>query len=233
MPAPKGDGPFRKSYTIGPWTVEVGSSKGPARPVLEDAWCVLPNLEWRGSLFHALAVFDGVAGKPHGREAAWSAADHLSEVIQASEGFDDVLPGLNRIVKATGGATSCVVALLSVQRVGEVALASVGDSTGYALDMGGRVRRLTPRDSMGKTWLTDFLGNDQLAGHVFPLHVPADGTLMLCTDGVDGVVDMDTIESTMSMPPGAQSAAFDVLFDTLGDAGTPDNATAILAHRGR
>jgi len=230
LPAPGGHGPFQEKHRLGAWTVEVRSEAG-NRNRLEDAWRVVPDAPLGRRSVHVLAVFDGVGGEPHGQEAAWGAADALQRAVEDAGGIDDVLRRLNHIVQGTGGSTTAVVVFLDPRDPCGGGVASIGDSALYTLDDGGHLVRLTAKDSLGPM-LTACLGNDAARGHVLPLQIGDDAPLLLCTDGVDGVVGTEGLEMLMQTPPGAREAALDVLFDTIREAGMPDNATLILAYRG-
>ena len=82
--------------------------------------------------------------------------------------------------------------------------------------------RLVRRDQLVR-------GNSALEGHRYDWTPEPGATLLLCTDGVDGVVAPDALgELGLDDNP---RLALDRLFDAIFEAGAPDNATAILARR--
>ncbi|MBW3583557.1 MAG: protein phosphatase 2C domain-containing protein [Euryarchaeota archaeon] len=223
--------PHQETHQVGPWRVVVRSDVGLARSRLEDAWKVVKGLTMGGRPVDAFAVFDGLGGLPYGQEAAWAAADALGRVVAASTGPDDVLPALNKVVRETGGATTAVVALMYDDEPGHGVLLCVGDSAAYMRDAEGRLQILNPKDSVGPHVLSDFLGNLNMKGHRRPIEVPVDGSLMLCTDGVDGVADPARLSTVLGANGTAPVKAIDALFSEIHDRGAPDNATAVVAYR--
>lgn len=220
----------REHARIGRWDVWLRSEIGPVRPRHEDAWALLPAAPlggWRGGCW---AVFDGLGGLPYGHEAAWAAARALAAALSESTKPEDVLPRLNPPVRATNGATTAVVAWQTFNPdTSPLQLLGVGDSGAYEIRRDGKVRLLLEKDAQGPYVVTDFLGNPDPAGHV-ATWAPADGaSLLLCSDGVDGVVAPAALADLGRAKDPA--AALDALFASIARLGAPDNATAILARR--
>jgi len=212
-----------QEVACGPWTVHVGAMQG-RRPRMEDAWRVLPKTRVGHRDLTVLGVFDGVGGSPGGAEAAQAAAKTLEQA--AVEGMDDLLGSLNAAATQAGGATTAVVVALDPMGH-DGGIACVGDSSAYTLRR-ERLHRLTPRDAAGRHLLTDHLGHPGMHGHLFPFAIGRE-PLLLCTDGVDGVLRPTDLEDLLRAPDGALGAAFELLFDAIEERGAPDNATAILA----
>lgn len=155
-------------------------------------------------------------------------------VFRAAESRDDY----------TGMGTTVVGVLADRSRM---AVGHVGDSRGYVL-ADGQLQQLTVDDS----WAVAILANDptlspeQLARHPMrnvltsalgardqvEVHIterplaPGDVTL-LCTDGLHGVVDADTIAGILRAHPKVEGAA-QALVDAALDAGSRDNVTALV-----
>lgn len=214
-----------------PWSVLARSEIGLVRRRLEDAYAVLLGAALAGLPMHAFAVFDGLGGMPRGQEAAQAAVANLAAAMRAAAGAEGVLAALGPAVAATGGATTATVALFPGDGRGEGHLLSVGDSAAYALDPAGRLALLNVRDSAGGGAVTDYLGRPGARGHAVPLALPAGRSLLLCTDGVDGVAPRAGLERVLRAPPATAEAALGSLFLELNDLGAPDNATALLCHR--
>lgn len=222
--------PVRERHEFPGWVVSVRSEVGLVRHRLEDAWRILPNVRVAGQAMNALAVFDGLGGVPNGQEAAWAASDHLRDALEHAPRAADVLAHLNNWVRDTQGATTAVVALFpSVGNFGDGVVLSIGDSAAYALGPDRKARLLVPKDSDGPHVLTDYLGHAEAGGHVGTLQVQKGGALLLCTDGVDGVVEPDSIARLLLS--GDLAAALDDLFAEILDRGAPDNATVVVARR--
>lgn len=224
------DLPVRERYQAPPWIVVVRSDLGLVRTRLEDAWAVLPAASMRTQRVHAFAVFDGLGGLPHGQEAAWTAAEQLPDALARAGAVEHVLGQLNAAVERTRGATTAVVALFPADSAaGQGTILSAGDSGAYMLDTSGGARLLTPKDSEGPYTVTDYLGHTGLRGHATPVAVPHGGALLLCSDGVDGVVEPSSLARVLKAPD--LGAAVDELFFEILDRGAPDNATVVVARR--
>lgn len=228
---PAGPGPHEERHEAGDWLVVVRSVVGRVRRRLEDAWRILPDGRLGDRRVHAFAIFDGLGGMPRGQEGAWAAADALDRTLEASGSPDALLERLNEPVVATGGNTTADVALFFAdESPGDGVLLAIGDSSAYDLWEGGP-RRLAPHDATGPTSLTDFLGLSSIGGHTVGLHVPAGGNLVLCTDGVDGVVGERRLLPLLEAGPDDLAREADQVLRHVEDAGSPDNATVVAAHR--
>jgi PPM family protein phosphatase len=227
VPGPPDESPVRQRLRLPGWIVIVRSDVGGVRERLEDAWAVLPSTAAAGRKSTVFAVFDGLGGEPNGQEAAWAAADNLGEALGRATRPDQVLPRLNAWVRQTQGSTTAVVALFPHEG-GDGTLLSVGDSAAYALD-GTGLDLLTPKDAAGPNVVTDCLGSPDPGGHERSVHVARGQTVLLCTDGIDGVVDPASITAVLQAPDLA--AAVEDLFAEVWAKGAPDNATLVAARR--
>lgn len=144
----------------------------------------------------------------------------------------------------TGMGTTTVGALVCGTRM---AVAHVGDSRLYLL-RSGRIQRLTDDDSWAATILahdprlsatdiarhpmrnvlTNVLGaRDQVEVHVSEHDLERGDLVLLCSDGLHGVMDDDTLASVIGMDPDLEPTTRR-LVDTALDKGSRDNVTALL-----
>ncbi|MGB0652414.1 MAG: PP2C family protein-serine/threonine phosphatase [Thermoplasmatota archaeon] len=216
---------IRHQADWGPWAVGVRSDRGAKRPRQEDAWALAPlGKPEEGQI--VAAAFDGLGGLPRGRQAAQSAAEALAPAVEQGTTPGDLLDRLAEAVIATGGATTAVVAWLDGEGQGHII--NAGDSAAYLI-MDGHPRRANPLDRAGRHMVTDCLGYGDVRGHVTSIEVPVGASLLVCTDGVDGVVSPEALLSALEADDPA--AALEPLFDEVHANGSPDNATALLLRR--
>lgn len=153
----------------------------------------------------------------------------------------------HRIVNmnAPGGGTTLTVALV----IGtQMTLGHVGDSRAYAVYLDGRMQTLTRDHSLvkrleelgqitpeeaashpQKSLLYNALGQgDPPKADIFTASLPHPGYLMICSDGLWGVVPEDEIFSIIISAPNPQQACQN-LIDAANAAGGPDNISVILA----
>jgi serine/threonine protein phosphatase PrpC len=213
----------------GRWRIVAHSEPGLVRRRNEDAWRVLPDARLGSEHVLAVAVFDGLGGVPHGDRASAVAADGLAGALAAAAAPAAVLPLLDDAVRATGGCTTAVVAVFpGAGDAGHVLAA--GDSAAY-LRRAGAAGLVAAKDSDGPNVVTDLLGGRGVRGHVVPIRLQAGDTLLLCTDGVDGVVTERSLQRVLA-PDAALEVAVTRLFNDVRAAGAPDNATVVAARYG-
>jgi PPM family protein phosphatase len=200
-----------------------------ARRRIEDAWVADLDVPHAGGRAAVFAVFDGLGGEPGGDVAARTASSELVPTIRAATAFPEVLPRLNSRVLTSGGFTTAVVALLEPE-TGRVDLASVGDSGAFMLE-DGRVRLVSERDSAPSGSITDFLGNAGLRGHRSTLQLDRGASLILCTDGVDGVIGAAALRPLLEASMVESRAALDRVYEEITRRGAPDNATLVWVRR--
>ena len=214
-----------------PWTVLVRADQGRVRQRMEDAFSVELDASWGTRRVHAVAVFDGLGGEPPGQEASRAAAANLRRALAEDLGGRKLLVGLNAAVAKTGGAPTAVVALLAAEPPRQrVDLFAVGDSAAYGTN-DKTWGLLLPRDGAPGNVVTDYLGNAGLAGHAATLQMDRGDTLLLCTDGVDGVLDDARLRLLASTGPSGLEAAADQVVRDVWAGGAPDNATLAIVRR--
>lgn len=152
----------------------------------------------------------------------------------------------HRVVQkdAPGSGTTITAALVVG---GQVTIGHVGDSRAYAIYPAGRVEQITRDHSLVKRLeelghlnkeeaasfphrnvLIRALGQgDTLEVDVFTVPFPASGTLMLCSDGLWGVVAEQDIFRSLSEAPNLQRACQNMV-SAANIAGGPDNISVIL-----
>jgi PPM family protein phosphatase len=201
-------------------------------------------------------VADGMGGAQAGEHASKLAVDTVCSYLEKSnhpdavaltEAFVEanrrVLDAASRDNQLEGMGTTLVAAL----EVGaQLCIASVGDSRAYRFDGSELVtitedqtwvnevgRKLGIEEGTLKTHpmrhvLTMAIGvSPELRVHSYAL-TPEPGTMvLLCSDGLHGVVDPQTIQKELSSN-GSLEAKCRRLIDAAKAAGGPDNITAVL-----
>ena len=145
---------------------------------------------------------------------------------------------------APGGGTTLTAVLL----VGsQMTIAHVGDSRAYSVYLDGRMQTLTRDHSLvkrleelgqitaeeaaihpQKSMLYNALGQgDTPRPDVFTASLPKPGYLMICSDGLWGVIPEEEIYQIIASAANPQRACQD-LVDSANAAGGPDNITVIL-----
>jgi serine/threonine protein phosphatase PrpC len=230
------------------------SRTGRARTNNEDFAAVARVASVSGEPFSVWLVADGVGGGPQGEDASRAAVDavvaHLSgaswsdpstALAEAYGLAGDRVFGLT----ANGSAATTLVAALASEVDGRVWIANVGDSRAYLVARGamriltedhsmaaeavaaGRMTRETARTAAERHVLTRALGaTPEVDVDVFgPWRLGPGARVVLCTDGVYGVVDEPTIYELASLPVGE---AADRLVEAAIRAGGRDDATVCV-----
>lgn len=200
-------------------------------------------------------VADGMGGMRDGKEAARYAVKAVSKFVRdnLSGWKGDPAEMLNRAINAARdsflealgyGSGSTVVAVMLTKD--KAAVANLGDSPAFLLRKGElslltmehnvanilvKAGRLAPeevKDHPGRHQLTAFLGiKDRLPAHLSEFE-PADGDrLLLCTDGLTGMVPTNSIASLLKTESELSRAARD-LVKLANEAGGHDNTTVLL-----
>ena len=211
------------------WRIHARAERGKVRRTMQDAFAVLPDAPAAWRKCDAIAVFDGVGGLAHGAEAAGAAAAGLHEAVRLAVSPADIFAHLQNQVRATKGATTAVLALLP-RSGGTGDLVWTGDSSAYGVDAEGGLAPLAAHDSEDG-FLTQCLGLDGMAPHTARIEVRPGQAVLLCTDGVDGVVGRLPLHRLLQGPASADAALLDQVFAAVAAAGAPDNATLVLARR--
>ncbi len=169
-------------------------------------------------------------------------SDSVQEVMQAN-----TVEAHYAVQKAApGGGTTLTAALVINDKA---TIAHVGDSRAYFIYADGRINKLTQDHSVvqrlvelgqldekdalihpQRNVLYQALGREETFTADISTHsIPRQGYLMLCTDGLWGVIDenfiLKTIASTKSL-----TSCCEQLVSKANDAGGPDNITVVLVH---
>lgn len=167
--------------------------------------------------------------------------DSLQEVMESS-----IMEAHQFIQKEAPGSGTTITAALVLG--GQVTIGHVGDSRAYAVYSDGRldsitrdhslVKRLEELGHLNKDEAENFphrnvlikaLGQGEtLEADVFTVPFPQNGTLMICSDGLWGVVNEKDIFRIISETPNLHRAC-QHLIEAANAAGGPDNITVILA----
>lgn len=145
-----------------------------------------------------------------------------------------------------GGGTTLTAILI---RDGQMTIAHVGDSRAYAISDGGKVEVLTRDHSLvqrlvelgqitdeeaavhpQKNVLYRALGQGEpFSPDIRTIPTPQDGYLLICSDGLWGVVPEEEITRIIFESANPQEAC-SALVAAANEAGGPDNITAVLVH---
>jgi protein phosphatase len=229
------------------------SDKGCVRTNNEDYCLIEPELG-----LYVLA--DGMGGANAGERASRLAVETVAEAILMAQRRDSqVLLGAveeanRRVIEAAqhdvtleGMGTTLVAALETGE---ELSIASVGDSRAYLLDQDG-LRTITD----DQTWVNEVgrpLGLDEESlknhpmRHVLTMAIGASSPLtvnyyavnmrpgaivMICSDGLHGVVEPGSIERILADGGGALEERGLNLIEAAKSAGGPDNVTVVLIRK--
>jgi protein phosphatase len=229
------------------------SDVGRVRTNNEDCALILPEIG-----LYLLA--DGMGGARAGEMASRLAVDTVAQVVRESwqrdpqvllsaveEANRRVLEASNSDPQLEGMGTT----LVAVLETGEdLAIASVGDSRAYLLDEAG-FRAVTE----DQTWVHEVgrpLGLDEeslrnhpmrhvltmaigvggaLAVHYYMIHLKPSALLLMCSDGLHGVIEPSAIENVLrDNVPGHDQLQYKCqkLVDEAKEAGGPDNVTCVI-----
>jgi PPM family protein phosphatase len=225
------------------------SDPGCIRNNNEDFFLIEPSL----GLY---LVADGMGGAQAGEHASKLAAETVREVIAGKPERDaDTLVGAfeeanRRVISkaasdpAMEGMGTTLVAVLEVGE--ELLIASVGDSRAYIFE-NGELRTITE----DQTWVNEVgrrLGIDEeslkshpmrhvltmavgvsedLRIHTYPLKASRGAEILLCSDGLHGVVGEEQLTRTMRRA-GTLESKCDELIAAAKELGGPDNITAVM-----
>jgi len=225
------------------------SDPGCVRPNNEDCYLLAPE---RG----LYVVADGMGGAQAGERASKLAVDTLADFIakpgqaaaeMLAEAFQEAN---NRVMNAAsndanleGMGTTLVAALESGP---EILIASVGDSRAYIYqgneligvtedqtwvhEVGRRlgIDEVSLRTHPMRHVLTMAIGvSPELRVHSYALKPQSGAEVLLCSDGLHGVVDDSVIAGALA-GDGSLESKCRKLVDAARSAGGPDNITAVL-----
>ena len=223
----------------------VASDCGLVRSANEDSFILRPGL---------YAVCDGMGGARAGEVASQMACLGLIGVDPASAGLDElrqaiVKANLAIIQRSTsesellGMGTTLTAALFKDDTL---VVAHVGDSRAYVLRDGGLTQMTADHSWVGemvrrgeltaaqaarhphRSVITRALGTDmELDPDVIELSLEPGDRVLLCSDGLTGMVDDETIGRLMSLGADAQSTA-QSLVDAALQNGGEDNVTVVV-----
>jgi PPM family protein phosphatase len=225
------------------------SDAGCVRTNNEDYYLIAPE-------FGLYVVADGMGGAQAGEHASKLAAETVLEAVSMApstrpetllRAFEEanrrVLRAAAADTKLEGMGTTLVAALQAGENL---LVASVGDSRAYILE-GGELLIITE----DQTWVHEVgrrLGLDdaalrvhpmrhvltmaigvsaQLRVHTYEIKATPGMQMLLCSDGLHGVVNEDTIYATLSGNGGLEEKCVS-LVGSARQAGGPDNITAVL-----
>ena len=247
--SPQGRGGYRSTQrTRKGATTTFGSRTdvGCVREQNEDSLIVAPPL---------FVVADGMGGHAAGEVASEIAVSTVAK--NAPEHVDPDLLGAaveeaNRaIIDAAlagegreGMGTTCTAAMLEGDRL---VIAQVGDSRAYLLHKGALTQitrdhslvatlvesgQITPAEARvhpKRSVITRALGNDPATRpDIYEVVVEAGDRLLLCSDGLSGMIEDDQIESIMRRVADPQRCASQLVNEAIA-AGGHDNVTVIVA----
>jgi serine/threonine protein phosphatase PrpC len=225
------------------------SDPGSVRPNNEDCYLLSPG--------HGLyVVADGMGGAQAGEHASKLAVDTVAEVLAGGgkvdaealarafeEANNRVMNAASKDANLEGMGTTLVAAL---EADPEILIASVGDSRAYVYDDHKLIvitedqtwvhevgRRLGIDESSLRTHpmrhvLTMAIGvSPELRVHSYALKPQPGAQILLCSDGLHGVVEAATIAETLA-GDGTLESKCRKLIDAAKAAGGPDNITAVL-----
>jgi len=223
---------------------------GRVRSANQDAFRIVPELG-----LYLLA--DGMGGARAGERASELAVETVAEVLRKSphrdaaallgaveDANERVLHESRRDPRFEGMGTTLVAALETQEN--DVAIASVGDSRAYVLEQ-GKLRAITE----DQTWVQEVgrpAGLDEISlkshpyRHVltmavgvgaavriryYALALQPDTLIMLCSDGLHGVVGEAEIEGILNDAEDLEEKCHE-LISAAHAAGSPDNVTVVL-----
>lgn len=218
---------------------------GNVREHNEDSLTVLPPL---------FAVADGMGGHEAGEIASEITINTLNDLAPQSADAEalaravvaanlNVIKAPSQGVGREGMGTTLTAAILEKERL---IIAQVGDSRAYLLHNGslqqltrdhslmadmieaGQLTEAEARVHPNRSVITRAIGSDpHMQPDLYELNVETGDRLLLCSDGICGMIEDHEIASIMCQAPSAQSCA-DQLVEAALAAGGFDNATAVV-----
>ncbi|HEX5495840.1 MAG TPA: protein phosphatase 2C domain-containing protein [Mycobacteriales bacterium] len=206
---------------------------------VEQATPVLLSI--RGGGPAVVAVADGLGGHACGERASRLAVQWLLAAAPRLDGPAALREELVRIhgellrdaaedPARAGMGTTLVAALVLGDGVlgDQVVLAHVGDSRAYHVEP-GLVERLTDDDAAGGGAITQCLGGlpgVEVYPHLDTQKVAPTARLLLCTDGLHGVVPAPLLRELLAEPDPVRCVSG--LMDAAAAGGAPDNVSVCL-----
>lgn len=222
---------------------------GSVRKNNEDSYLIVPQL----GLY---LIADGMGGARAGEHASRIAVETVAECAKASgrrsprlllEAFEEAHERVRAAATADPNLEGMGTTLVAALEAGdELLIASVGDSRAYLfrdhqLEMittdqtwvaeVGRPLGISEEDLKNhplRHVLTMALGaNAPLKAQSYAVPITPGEVVLLCTDGLHGAVDDETIRRTLDSEQSLESCAH-YLIDAAIQAGGPDNVTLVL-----
>src|SRR5579864_1567722 len=224
------------------------SDAGCVRPNNEDCYLLSPEQ----GLY---VVADGMGGAQAGEHASKLAVDTVAEIVgngkadaeTLARAFEEansrVMNAASKDANLEGMGTTLVAAL---EANPELLIASVGDSRAYVYDGEGLIgitedqtwvhevgRKLGIDETSLRTHpmrhvLTMAIGvSPELRVHSYALKLKVGALILLCSDGLHGLVDARVITEALASN-GSLESKCRRLIDAAKAAGGPDNITAVL-----
>ncbi|MDR1082529.1 MAG: Stp1/IreP family PP2C-type Ser/Thr phosphatase [Coriobacteriales bacterium] len=218
---------------------------GQIREHNEDSLLVKPPL---------YVVADGMGGHAAGEvaselairtfeEAAITTADPEALERAVAESNSAIIRGAREGLGRAGMGTTLTAAVIEDDRL---LVAQIGDSRAYLLQKGqlrqitrdhsvvaelissGQITREEARTHPDRSVITRALGSDpHVRPDIYEMRLHAGERLMLCSDGLTGMLNTATLQNILTENPDPQQAA-DALIDAANNAGGHDNITAIV-----
>lgn len=218
---------------------------GNVREHNEDSLTVLPPL---------FAVADGMGGHEAGEVASEITINTLNDLAPQSADAEalaravvaanlNVIKAPSQGVGREGMGTTLTAAILEKERL---VIAQVGDSRAYLLHNGslqqltrdhslmadmieaGQLTEAEARVHPNRSVITRAIGSDpHMQPDLYELNVETGDRLLLCSDGICGMIEDHEIASIMRQAPSAQSCADQLVEAALAEGGF-DNATAVV-----
>lgn len=226
------------------------TDNGRARDHNEDSFAidVSPEHAEAGALF---VVCDGMGGFASGEVASELAVETIQTRFYAADASDPqaalrhAFQDANERVYREGRGKMGTTGVAALFRNGVVMLANVGDSRAYVL-RAGQIRQLTQdhsfvqeqvaagiltaaqaRESTYRNIITRALGHrEAVEVDIFHFPLRPEDRILLCSDGLSGMVEPDELVEIAGSGPLEQSV--DALIDLANERGGPDNITAVL-----
>ena len=242
-----------------PLQVAVATDVGRVRRNNEDYVSAQRVADADGRAFGLWLVADGVGGGPQGERASRMAVETVSDYMTHEQWTDPAralteafaLANHNVYEISEGSAATTLVVALVSEADGCVFISNVGDSRAYLVAGGqaqpitddhsvvaarvaaGQITAAEARTASDRNVLTRSIGSEtEVLVDVFgPRQLQTNERLVLCTDGVHGMIDDATIARLASgLPIGEAPAA---LVAASNEAGGRDNATALVGGYGQ
>lgn len=200
-------------------------------------------------------VCDGMGGEAGGEIASTIASELITAAVEWAWPWRDVETALvssivqaGERVRAVARAEPCYARMGTTATVaafasGLLVCAQIGDSRAYLL-RGGRLRQITrdqtmvellrsqglhPGENVPTNVILQAVGSStRLDVVITRTPIEAGDVVLLCSDGLSGVVPHAEIEALLAAKPDPQ-AACDALVARANDAGGPDNVTCVVA----